>query len=54
MNLPEGTLDSWLEPCRQFTTNFENAYARSSNETDLHAIEQCLGESLRSFIQRFS
>jgi hypothetical protein len=54
MNLPEGTLDSWLEPCRQFTTNFENAYARSSNETDLHAIEQRLGESLRSFIQRFS
>jgi hypothetical protein len=54
MNLPEGTLDSWPELCRQFTANFESAYARPGNETDLHAIQQRLGESLRSFIQRFS
>ena len=54
MNLPEGTLDSWPELCRQFTANFESAYARQGNETDLHAVQQCPGESLRSFIQRFS
>jgi hypothetical protein len=54
MNLPEGTLHSWSELCRQFTTNFENAYARSGNETDLHAIQQRQGESLHSFVQRFS
>jgi hypothetical protein len=54
MNLPEGTLDSWPELCRQFTANFESAYARSGNETDLHAVRQRPGESLRSFIQRFS
>jgi hypothetical protein len=54
MNLPEGTLHSWSELCRQFTANFENAYARPRNETDLHAIQQCPGESLRSFVQRFS
>jgi hypothetical protein len=54
MNLPKETLDSWPEWCRQFTTNFENAYARPGNETDLHAVQQRPGESLRSFIQQFS
>jgi hypothetical protein len=54
MNLPEGTLTSWQEPCLQFTANFESAYARPCNKTDLHAVRQCLGESLRSFIQQFS
>jgi hypothetical protein len=54
MNLPEGTLDSWPELCRQFTTNFESAYARPGNETDLHAVQQRSGEYLCSFIQRFS
>jgi hypothetical protein len=34
--------------------NFESAYTRQGNETDLHAVQQRLGESLRSFIQRFS
>jgi hypothetical protein len=51
MNLPEGTLHSWSELCRQFTANFENAYAWLGNETDLHAIQQRPRESLRSFIQ---
>jgi hypothetical protein len=37
MNLPEGTLDSWSELCRQFTANFKGTYARPGNETDLHA-----------------
>jgi hypothetical protein len=34
--------------------NFESTYARTGNEVDLYAVQQCLGESLRSFIQRFS
>jgi hypothetical protein len=34
--------------------NFESAYARPGNETDLHAIQQRPGEYLRSFVQRFS
>jgi hypothetical protein len=38
MNLLEGTLHSWSELCRQFMANFESAYARPGNETDLHAI----------------
>jgi hypothetical protein len=35
MNLPKGTLHSWSELCHQFTANFESAYARPGNETDL-------------------
>jgi hypothetical protein len=54
MNLPEGTVDSWSELCHQFTTNFESAYARPGNETDLHVIQQCPGESLCTIIQQFS
>jgi hypothetical protein len=38
MNLPQGSLTSWEELCRQFTTNFKSAYARPSNEVDLHAV----------------
>jgi hypothetical protein len=40
MNLPECSLTSWQELCYQFTTNFESAYSRSGNETDLHAVQQ--------------
>jgi hypothetical protein len=53
MNLPEGTLHFWSELCCQFTANSESAYAQSGNEIDLHAIQQRLGESQRSFILRF-
>jgi hypothetical protein len=35
MNLPEGTLDSWLELCRQFTTNFERAYGWATRLTSM-------------------
>jgi hypothetical protein len=51
MNLPEGPLISWQELCCEFMANFESAYSRSGNETDLNAMQQRLGESLRSFIQ---
>jgi hypothetical protein len=54
MNLPEEMLTSRQELCHQFTTNFKSAYSRLDNETDLHAIQQHPGESLCSFIQRFS
>jgi hypothetical protein len=40
--------------CHQITANFESAYARPGNETDIHAVQQCPGESLCSFIHRFS
>jgi hypothetical protein len=34
--------------------NFESAFARPGNETDLHAVQQRPEESMCSFIQRFS
>ncbi len=54
MNQPEGTLTSRQELCRQFMANFESAYSRLGNETDLHAIQLRPEESLCSFIQRLS
>jgi 1-acyl-sn-glycerol-3-phosphate acyltransferase len=54
MNLPEGTLTSWQELCRQFTTNFKSAYSQPGNETNPHVVQQCMEESPCSFIQRFS
>jgi hypothetical protein len=39
---------------RKFRPHFESAYARLGNEVDLHVVQQRSGESLRSFIQRFS
>jgi hypothetical protein len=54
LNLSKGSLTFWQKLCHQFTINFESAYSRPGNETDLHAVQQCPGESLRSFIQRFS
>jgi hypothetical protein len=39
MSLPEGTLTSCQELCHQFMTNFESAYSRPGNETDLHAVQ---------------
>jgi hypothetical protein len=53
MNLLQGSLTSWEELCHQFTTNFESAYARPSNEVDLYIVQQCQRESLRSFIHWF-
>jgi hypothetical protein len=43
MNLPQGSLTSWKELCHQFMTNFESAYSRPSNETDLHVVQQRRG-----------
>jgi hypothetical protein len=53
-NLPEGTLDSWPELCHLFMANFESAYARPGNKTNLHVIQQRPRESLHTFIQWFS
>jgi hypothetical protein len=39
MNLLEETLHSWSELSHQFTAKFKSTYARSGNETDLHAIQ---------------
>jgi hypothetical protein len=53
-NLPEGTLDSCTELCHLFMANFESAYARPGNNTNLHVTQQRPRESLHTFIQWFS
>ena len=40
--------------CKQFVVNFESSYARPGTESDLLAVQQRPGETLRSFTQRFS
>jgi hypothetical protein len=54
MNLPGGSLTSWVELCHQFTANFESTYAHPGNKVDLHAVQQLPRESLQSFIQQYS
>jgi hypothetical protein len=39
MNLLEGSLTSWQELCHQFTANFESAYSRPGNETNLPTVQ---------------
>jgi hypothetical protein len=46
MHLPPGSMFSWEKLCCQFTSNFESAYAQPGNKVDLHAMQQCPGESL--------
>jgi hypothetical protein len=54
MNLLEGSLTSLVEIYHQFTANFKSVYAHPGNEVDRHNMQQHSGESLWSFIQRFS
>jgi hypothetical protein len=54
MNLLEGSRTSWVELCHKFMANFKSAYTHPGNKVDLHAVRKHPGESLRSFIQRFS
>jgi hypothetical protein len=45
---------SWEDLCHQFVANFQGTFERPGTESDLHAVVQRKGESLRQFIQRFS
>jgi hypothetical protein len=39
INLPEGSLTSWEELCRQFMAISKNAYAHPGNKVDLHDVQ---------------
>ena len=54
MNLPEGSISSWSELCRQFVSNFRGTHDRPLTLNDLRAVRQRPGETLRKYIQRFS
>jgi hypothetical protein len=54
MNLTPGSVYSWEELCAQFITNFASAYQQHGVEAYLHAVRQDPGETLRTFISRFT
>jgi hypothetical protein len=54
MNLTPGSICSWEELCARFAANFASAYPRHGVEAHLHAVRQEPGETLRTFISRFT
>jgi hypothetical protein len=54
MNLTPGSIYSWEELCARFAANFVSAYQRHGMEAHLHAVRQEPGETLRTFISRFT
>jgi hypothetical protein len=54
MNLAPGSIYSWEELCARFIANFVSAYQQHSVEAHLHAVRQELGETLLTFISRFT
>jgi hypothetical protein len=54
MNLAPGSIYSWEELCARFVVNFASAYQQHGVEAHLHAVRQEPGETLRTFISRFT
>jgi hypothetical protein len=54
MNLTPGSIYSWEELCARFAANFASAYQWHGVEAHLHAVRQEPGETLRTFISRFT
>jgi hypothetical protein len=54
MNLAPGSIYSWEELCARFVANFASAYQQHGVEAHLHTVTQEPGETLRTFISRFT
>jgi hypothetical protein len=54
MNLALGSIYSWEELYTPFTANFASAYQQHGVEAHLHVVRQEPGETLRTFISRFT
>jgi hypothetical protein len=54
MNLTPGSIYSWEELCARFIANFTSAYQQHGVEAHLHAVRQEPGETLQTFISRFT
>jgi hypothetical protein len=50
----KGTIRSWEELTKQFTSNFKSTYKRPSSIEEVKAYVQQRNETLRSYIQRWS
>src|SRR5215216_3066965 len=53
-NLPRGSIRSWDELVYSFVRNFKGTYKRPASIEELRCYQQRSGESLRSYIQRWS
>jgi hypothetical protein len=54
MNLPEASISSWAELCRQFVTNFKGIHECSLMLNDLRVVRQHPNKTLRKYIHHFS
>jgi hypothetical protein len=54
MNLAPGSIYTWEELYAQFVANFASAYQQHGVEAHLHAVRQEPGETLQTFISRFT
>lgn len=54
LNLPAGSIASWADLREQFVSAFQGGYKRSGTMAELHTVVQKPGETLRSFVNRFS
>jgi hypothetical protein len=52
--LERGTIGSWEEFTKQFTSNFKSTYKRPASIEEVKACVQQCNETLRSYIQRWS
>ncbi|GAU32556.1 hypothetical protein TSUD_218140 [Trifolium subterraneum] len=53
-SLPQGSINSWKDLCKQFTSHFTASRKHPKTEANLEAVHQGPNETLRSYIERFN
>ncbi|GAU22037.1 hypothetical protein TSUD_309410 [Trifolium subterraneum] len=53
-SLPQGSIASWKDLCKQFTSHFTASRKHPKMEANLEAVRQGPNETLRSYIERFN
>ncbi|GAU34629.1 hypothetical protein TSUD_394200 [Trifolium subterraneum] len=53
-SLPQGSITSWKDLCKQFTSHFTASRKHPKTDANLEAIRQGPNETLRSYIERFN
>ncbi|GAU51015.1 hypothetical protein TSUD_411600 [Trifolium subterraneum] len=53
-SLPQGSITSWKDLCKQFTSHFTTSRKHPKTEANLEAVRQGPNETLRSYIKRFN
>ena len=54
MHLPEDSISSWADLCNEFVGGFTGGHREPEQPSDLQALLQKEGESLRKYLQRFN